>query len=355
MKQIITVVVLLLVGVGVWRWQKAAETRKEREKKIVEDRQRVELTTYATRMRQHCESKKGKAESDLEELRDDSKRMSDVISKIMNEKNQQGEALRYDEKILHALENTDLNTLALKYMGTDFSNTRVGFAERVRIVRTAEERYEAAVKEVDDAYEQNTKIAASWGKKTLGQRDAEVARLKKELSLLESRREKLLEEAKSLMPSRGRSRMALERSERERNDHEKVLRGRLYDAESQITKKRRQIDYLQSPVEMGRIEAAAVRATQSEQRSATSRRETAMRDIDRRLKPKTTLADTISEFEKNTIGRLRLTLSDRIVEAEKTLKEVSGKLDTVNEFLLVIPVTDIQELMRLKSNLGDKP
>ena len=148
--------------------------------------------------------------------------------------------------------------------------------------------------------------------------------------------------------------MHLNSKKRERADHEAVIRDRIADTENQIVKKREQIDYLQSPNETSRIEANAVTRAQSEQYTATSRRQTAMYDIDRRLKPKTALVDVVSEYEAKTIGLLRSTLLDKIASAEKGAKVLMDKMNAIDEFLLSIPVTDLPELMQRKAKLDRK-
>ena len=76
-----------------------------------------------------------------------------------------------------------------------------------------------------------------------------------------------------------------------------------------------------------------------------------MDDIDRRLKPKKSLVDIVSEVEADTVGRVRAAITGKIAECEKTVKEITEKLTAVEEFLLVVPVDDIQDLNRRKAKL----
>ncbi len=358
MKSIVYVAILAAIVLGgVWQWRRASEAKRaeqaqeqrlQGEQKASEDQQRVALTAYANALRQHCETKMKTGERDLMELKADSKQMSEICSKIMDERDSRGTPLKYEVKILHVLENSDLNALALKHVGTDFTSIKAEFCERVRVARAAEEKYEAAVKEVDATYAETVKTAGNWGKMSSEQRNAEISRLRKEISQLEAKREKELKSFKSL------SNMHLNNKRRERADHEAVIRDRIADTENQIVKKREQIDYLQSPNETSRIEANAVTRAQSEQYTATSRRQTAMYDIDRRLKPKTALVDVVSEYEAKTMGLLRSTLLGKIASAEKDTKVLMDKMNAIDEFLLSIPVTDLPELMQRKAKLDRK-
>lgn len=360
MKAVIYVLILLVaVWGGFLLWQKKAEEKREvraqeqqqaEEKKGAEDKQREALMTFANGMRQHCDTRVKELESGLAELRAVFKQVSDITSKIMEEKDSRGGNAKYEVKILHVIDNADLNALALKYLGSDFSGMRGEFCERVREARAAEERYASAVKEVDTAYAETMEMAGAWGKMSAEQRKAEMTRLRNELSQLEARRDKELKEYKSLpkMQLRGTA------LKDDRRDKETVLSARISETEGLITKKRMQIDSLQSPDEASRIVASAVEKTQSEQFRATTRRQYAMYDIDRRLKPKVSLVDVISEYETKSIGRLRSTLSDKIAAAEKEVKAQTDRLVVIDEFILAIPVTEVRELMQRKSKLESK-
>lgn len=360
MKVIMYIAILLaIVYGGYWQLRKKSDAKREElalllqqeaEKKEVEKRQRAGLMEFANGMRKHCNTRLKDVERCLTELRTTSKQMSDIASKIMEEKDSRGVDAKYEVRILHVIENADLNALALKYLAMDFTSIRAEFCERVREARMIEEKYASAVKEIEASYTETMKMAREWGKMSAGQRNNEMARLRNELSQLETRREKALKEYKNL------PKMQLKGSGlwHDRRDRENVLRARILDVESQIAKKRHQIDYLQSPNVISQIEATAIANTQNRQSSATSWRQSAMSDIDRRLKPKVSLVDIVSEFEGKTIGRLRSTLSEKIASFEQEQKSLSDRLVMIDEFLLAAPVTEVQELMRRKSKLESK-
>ena len=108
---------------------------------------------------------------------------------------------------------------------------------------------------------------------------------------------------------------------------------------------------MRSPAVTSKLEADATSRAQAEQYKATSDRRSAMDDIDRRLKPKKSLVDIVSEVEADTVGRVRAAITGKIAECEKTVKEITEKLTAVEEFLLVVPVDDIQDLNRRKAKL----
>ena len=358
MKTIMYIVALaLLCGLGFLKWQKYTEAKQAERameyqrmiaKQEAEDRQRAAMSAFADGMRKHCVDRSKAAEKEISDLRADSKRLSAIVSEVMSQKDSNGGELPYETKILQILTNGEVNALALKHLSADFSGVSAECNERILEARAAEKKYAAAVKSVDATYAENMRMAGAWGKMSAEQRNAEISRLRSELSRLETRREREMKEYKNVSKLfiKGDSHM-----ERDRRARENVIISKLKDTEAQISKKRRQIDYLRSPNEVSRIEAAAVGRAQTEQSRAVSQRQLAMIDIDRRLKPKHSLFEVVAEIEAKSVGRLKATLSNKITECEKTVKNLADKLAAVEEFALSIPVTDLQELMRRKAKL----
>ena len=358
MKQIMNIAILVaLCCLGFWQWRKktdeerverAMEYQRMMEKKDAEEKQRAEMTTFANGMRQHCADRSKTAERNVTSLRKDAAQLAEIVSMCMEEKDSQGKDLKYEDKVLHILKHADVNALALKYLGADFSGITAEFSERIRDVRDAEEKYTAAVKSVEAAYSENMKRAGTWAKMSAQQRDEEIARINREIKRLEARRDKEQKEYRTI------SKLLIkgdEHTERERVAQKNVVLSKLTDTESEIRKKRFQLDYLRNPERMSKIEANAVSETQARQFRASSDRESAMRDVDRRLKPKKSLVETVAEFESKSVGRLRSTMADKITEGEKNVKVLADKLAAAEEFLLAVPVTDLQELMRRKAKL----
>ena len=358
MKLVMNIAILVaLCCVGLWQWnKKSEEARQERaleyqrmvEKKESEEKQRAAMTTFANAMRQHYADKCKAVERDVADCRKDSARLTEIVSKIMSEKDSKGKDLAYDEKILQILRHTDVNAFAMKYLGSDFAGIPDEMAERIQDTREAEEKYAAAVKAVDSAYSESMQRAGTWAKMTAQQRDAEFARLNKEIKRLEAKRDKEQKEYKTI------SKLLIkgdEHTEREREAQSRVIMRRLHDTESEIRKRRYQIDYLRNPQQISQVEANMVSQAQRRQNEANNLRQQAMYDIDRRLKPKKSLVDVATEFETKTVGRLRKTLADKIAEGEKEAKTLKEKLSKAEEFLLAIPVTDLQELKQRKAKL----
>lgn len=358
MKLVMNIAILVaLCCVGLWQWnKKSEEARQERaleyqrmvEKKESEEKQRAAMTTFANAMRQHYADKCKAVERDVADCRKDSARLTEIVSKIMSEKDSKGKDLAYDEKILQILRHTDVNAFAMKYLGSDFAGMPDEMAERIQDTREAEEKYAAAVKAVDSAYSESMQRAGTWAKMTAQQRDAEFARLNKEIKRLEAKRDKEQKEYKTI------SKLLIkgdEHTEREREAQSRVIMRRLHDTESEIRKRRYQIDYLRNPQQISQVEANMVSQAQRRQNEANNLRQQAMYDIDRRLKPKKSLVDVATEFETKTVGRLRKTLADKIAEGEKESKTLKEKLSKAEEFLLAIPVTDLQELKQRKAKL----
>ena len=92
-------------------------------------------------------------------------------------------------------------------------------------------------------------------------------------------------------------------------------------------------------------------AAQSRQRDAINARRTALSDIDRQLKPKKSLTDTVAEFEADTVGKLRKTLSDKVSALAEEVKTLKEKVAISDEILLAIPLYDLGELKKQRLRL----
>ncbi len=358
MKQIGYIVILAgLCCLGLWQWhKKSEEERIERamehqrmvEKKEAEEKQRAAIAKFAEGMCKNYSDRHKEAEKELADSRAEFSRLTTIVSAAMSGKDSHGKNLAYDVKILNVLTNSEVNALAVKHLGLDFSGFTPEFIERTQDAKVAEDKYAAAVRYIDEAYAENMKRAGTWAKMSAEQRDAEFVRLNKEIKRLEVRRDKEEKEYKTI------SKLLIkgdEHTEMERIAKQNVIRHKLRDTQGEISKRRAQIDFLRSPQQASKIESDTVSRMQSRQREADTMRQNAMYDVDRRLKPKKSLVDVTAEYEAKTIGRLRAALTNKITEGEKDVKKLKDKLAAVQEFQLSIPVTDLRELLRRKAKL----
>ena len=95
----------------------------------------------------------------------------------------------------------------------------------------------------------------------------------------------------------------------------------------------------------------ALYVAQSRQMDAINARRSALSDINRQLKPKKSLVETVAEFEESTIGKLRKTLSDKIAVLEKEEDTLKEKVAMADEILFAIPLCDLGELRRQRQRL----
>ena len=197
-------------------------------------------------------------------------------------------------------------------------------------------------------YTANVEESKKWAAMTKQQRESEINRLQREVSQLELRRESVLKKRKDTTKNSiiGGPRLMMER-------HEKrvVQTDQLNDIDDQLFAKRRQLDLLRSPSEQGRLASRTTEESQRRQDSAQNSRQSAMYDIDRRLKPKKSVTDIVSEFEDATIGKLTKALSGKVSSLEEDIKALKGKLAAAEDAILQIPVSDISDLRRIKSQL----
>ena len=242
----------------------------------------------------------------------------------------EGEELSFEVRLLRILKNETVGAMAQKYLSTGFSVQREAFVAKVREARAAEKEYRDAVSKCLSAFDAKVGDSTGWVTTSKDQRDAEVARLRREIAELERQRTVT---RRAMVGSRNQER---ERSEK------------IGDFDAEIRQKRRQIDSLRDPDESRRLEsrAAAERQFAHDRANVAKRQELA--DVDRRLKPKITVMDVATKVEAETLGALRKALDDRRRALSGREQDLSGKLRLAKELQLEVSVSDMAGLQNLK-------
>ena len=345
--------------------KRATEERAQEERARQElESQRAAMTKYATGKRQMFQSRLSEIQQTEKSLRSDLTTLTTIIDNTMTDKDANGKDRKYETKVLRILKNAEVNALASKYLASDFSGIVATYVERVREAREAEAKYAAAVRDVDEIYNANIEETKKWAKMTHQQRENEINRLRKEIADLESQRERARNEYKDISNrsaikdlsrhnASGRNRAsAMGATEiMQRSETKDILDGKLRDIEYQLDVKRNQIDYLMSPDSQNKLVNRTAVATQTRQTDAINTRRNAMLDIDRRLKPKKSVTDVIAEFEADTIGKLRKTISDKIAALDGEVSSLKEKIALADEIILAIPLYDQGEIKRQRQKL----
>ena len=336
--------------------EKGEERKREAEERAQEakaqrdlEAQRDAMTKFANGKRQFFRARLSEVSEEKSVLRADLEKFTKVVSDAMSECDAQGKERKYESKILRILKDPGVNVLATKHLASDFSSVVATYIERVRDARAAGAEGAAAMESTEATYNAGIEETKNWSKMSHRQREGEIARLQKEIKELETARKNLLlKENKNVTRH---SMLGGRRQEIERNESSNVAERRVSDIENQIAVKRNQIDYLRNPEAMNRQANRALDAAQRRQMDAINARRSALSDINRQLKPKKSLVETVAEFEESTIGKLRKTLSDKIAVLEKEEKALKEKVVMADEILLAIPLYDLGELRRQRQRL----
>ena len=353
----IVIYILIIVGIGFFfvrqrqhqAEERAAEVKYREEKAAAEQAQRDDFKHYAEGLRKLCEEKAKNADSELTAVRDDSVRLAKAIATHTSGTGDDGNGLKYAEKIAAILKDAEINALAHKHLGAGFEEVASEFVARVHEVAAAESKYAAEVRKIDAVHAASSGKAVNWSEDTKKQREAEISRLKKEISGLEKERAQLHKEHQNVTKAHLKGSAHSERVRRDRVD---VLSSKMREIDDELFRKRHQIDLLRAPVNSSRSESEVLSNTQTAQREADRIRENAMYDIDRRLKPKESLVTVVSEYDKKTIGRLSGVIADKISAVENESKMLKEKLAAIESFIIEIPVSSISSLMAKKDKLS---
>jgi hypothetical protein len=314
---------------------RAAAYRMEREQA---ERDRQERIDKANAMRTYLDSKckivQRKLQSvtnELQMLRTDAEKLECEVSRIVSEQGKDGKELSYEVRLLRILRNKTVNELAVKYLAEGFSLQSEEFIERIRNARLEEKRFKDALRKSDEQLDAAVEESKNWADASRTQRDAEIRRLKSEIEKLEKLRQ-----------TTRRTMMGTESDRRE-------WMNKMGDYEQEISRKRRQIDYLRNPDANRAIETRAVTRAQDIQWNAISIKEKRDLNIHRRMKPQTSAMAITDEMAKNTIDRLRAEIKKKLDVKEVEAKSLLKKLEIAQEIVISIPVSDMGELNRLRA------
>lgn len=305
--------------------------RQEQERMASERKSNAEaLKTYVVNRCRMIDAKMSALTNTLSGLQADANALENACAEVAKGVDKDGKELSYEVRVLRMLKDETVNRLALKYLSSGFAFQAEEFIAKVRDARAAEAKYQQAVKKSEDAYDASLSASKGWVGDSKNQRDSEVSRLRKEIADLERLRQTTRRE---LVASGSQRREWL---------------NKMSDYEREIAKKRSQIDYLRNPDANRRIEARAADERHQLQRRAADAKETELRDIDRRLKPKVSVIKTAEEVNAATIGKLRSEIVSRIDGLVTEKAKWERKIEIAREIEVAIPVSDLGELKRLK-------
>ena len=269
--------------------------------------------------------------NELQMLRADAEKLENEVSRIVSAQGKDGSELSYEVRLLRILRNKTVNELAVKYLAEGFSLQSEEFIERIRNARLEEKRFKDALRKSDEQLDAAVEESKNWADASRTQRDAEIRRLKREIEKLEKLRQ-----------TTRRTMMTTESYRRE-------WMNKMGDYEQEISRKRRQIDYLRNPDANRAIETRAVTRAQDIQRTAVRIKEERDYNIHRRMKPQTSAMAITDEMAKNTIDRLRAEIKKKLDATEAEEKSLLKKSEIAQAIVISIPVSDTGELNRLRA------
>jgi hypothetical protein len=328
---------LLLCGCDFFgdKEDRAAAYRMELEQAARDRQERIDkanaMRTYLDAKCKIVQKKLQTVTNELQMLRADAEKLENEVSRIVSAQGKDGSELSYEVRLLRILRNETVNELAVKYLAEGFSLQSEEFIERIRNARLEEKRFKDALRKSDEQLDAAVEESKNWADASRTQRDAEIRRLKSEIEKLEKLRQ-----------TTRRTMMTTESDRRE-------WMNKMGDYEQEISRKRRQIDYLRNPDANRAIETRAVTRAQDIQRTAVRIKEERDYNIHRRMKPQTSAMAITDEMAKNTIDRLRAEIKKKLDATEAEEKSLLKKSEIAQAIVISIPVSDTGELNRLRA------
>lgn len=274
------------------------------------------------------EEERGKFELAAKAVQADAERFEKSVSDVLS-----GAALAnrpYEEKLGELLKDKTVNELAQKYLMTGFAAQREAYVSRLRQVRDDEAQYREAIAKCESAFDLKFSSSTNWTGSTKRQRETEIARLQREIEVLEKRQT-------SMRKALGGSVF----QERERN-------AKLAENDTEIARKRKQIDTLRDPNATWAGESRAATARQAVHFQAYNVKKVELESIDRRLKPKETALDVAKATEAQTVSVLRTAITAQRDRIAKSLQASERKMGLAKSFQLEVGVDEGEELRKLR-------
>ncbi|MBQ3808764.1 MAG: hypothetical protein II840_12500 [Kiritimatiellae bacterium] len=324
--------------------REAIRARKEK------DELAATIETAVAGKKKITEERLAECEVERNVLRGDLDSLSKAIAEAMDRRLKSGEEAKAEVKALNVLKDETVNGLAVKYLGGDFAAYREKFILQVREGRAEEARYRKAIEDADSTYSSALSNAKEWNGKARDLRDSEISRLRREIASLESQRGSVRKDVSNLTKHKMIGNL---RQERERREKGVVLQNKMEDIESEIRKKRRQLDFLSNPDNSSDTEYRASSRAQSTQSTADSQHRRRLEDIERTMKPKRSVADIVSECESSTFEKLRETMVARIAAVDKDVSECHKKIVALDAIQTSIPLATVQDLNTFRKRLLD--
>ena len=305
--------------------------RENEERAKQEQKSRAEaLKVYLGAKCRLIEEKAASLTGELKSLRDDADSLEKEVASVLSMRGEDGKTLSYEAQVLRVLKNKTVNEIAVKYLAGGFSLHAEKFIEKIRVLRSDERKYREALKKSNDQFDSSIEMQKDWVKVSKSRRDAEQLRLEREIADLEKKRSQVRREM-SGSPS-----------------HRRECIDKMNDYESEISNKRRQLNYLRNPDANRSIESRAANRAIDVQRDAARVKEEMDHNIHRRMKPTTSAVEIADDINKETVEKLRKEIKARIDDREKEQLKLNKKLEISKEIQIEIPVCDFAGLNRLK-------
>ena len=195
-------VILMLVGRDM-----SSSSFEEEDRRSEEDARNAELErenlapamkTVVDERKKAIRDKISERDAQLQVLRIDLDSLIKAIATAMDKRLSSGTEPKHETKVLNVLKDETVNALAVKHLGSDFSILREKFIADVKIGRTEEARYRKAIADADANCSESLAKSKEWDSKNRAQQEAEIARLRSEISRLEVSRSKVRKEMSSL-------------------------------------------------------------------------------------------------------------------------------------------------------------
>ncbi len=367
----VALIVLLLGGGGYWMYRNnekkkeaariAYQMHLEQEKQAQEEKEKKKsnlklLQDFVAREEKNLQKIIEEHKIWLQGLEEDKGQLSEALiavekkAKEADERSRKREQKRYSnaERVLLILNDTDINDLAKKYLGEDFTALRAEYQDKVNtILRMHKEQSRRLKANRDKYYKSVAGISEEVEKKNeaAGREIREsYASVKKTLDRLEGKRSRINQEIDGL--TRG-----LQGS---------LTRKKLAQLRSQLDDLEKDIDTARQRYSLAKSQVAHLDATVAESSArrkfdtAIETRQTEDNDVHKDMQHESNVFNTANLYEKISLDKIRNALQTRSDILTKAINDAESKLDFMRSTSANMDFLNSKDLEKVREKIAKK-
>ncbi len=368
----VALIALLLGGGGYWMYRNnekkkeaariAYQQQVEKEKARVKEKEEKDKTLkllqdLVAREEKNLQKIIEEHKIWLQELEEDKGQLSEALiavekkAKEADERSRKREQKRYSnaERVLLILNDKDINDLAKKYLGEDFTALRAEYQDKVNAILRMHKEQSRRLKANRDKY---YKSVAGISEEVEKKNEAASQKIRDSYTLIENKLNQLLKKKENV--ERKIERIATVRLSNSRTRQEAA------ELERQLKSLERDIETAQERYALARSQVTHLDATVAESSArrkfdtAIETRQTEDNDVHKDMQHESNVFNTANLYEKISLDKIRNALQTRSDILTKAINDAESKLDFMRSTSANMDFLNSKDLEKVREKIAKK-